>query len=89
MKNVTIKSICFDLVSLKMQVEIEFVDFRDDEREIWSEEFKAEVRKALEDTPWKEFQDYLDHSWQTINDTFFHYRRRWFVLIPVRDMRRW
>lgn len=84
MENVTIKNISFISTSLEIQVEVEIRKFKDEE--IWGEEFKAEVKKALQDTPWAEFKDYLEFDKEAIYDIRFHNKKRSFVLIPVREI---
>ena len=85
MENVTIKkNVGFNSISLEIQVEVEIKKYKDEE--IWGEEFKDEVKKALKDTPWNEFKDYLMFDIQKIYDLRFHHRKRSYVLIPVREI---
>lgn len=84
MENVTIKNVSFISTSLQIQVEVEIEKYKDEE--IWGEEFKAEVKKALQNTPWKEFKDYLEFDKESIYSIRFHNKKRWFVLIPVREI---
>lgn len=78
MENV-VKNIAFNAVALKVQVEVSNLDYD-------YEDFKNEVEVLIEDSPWSEFKDSLDFSYQHFCDPWIRCEKRYFILIPIRGV---
>lgn len=83
MENVIVKNIAFNSTELKIQVEISKEEYADI---IWKDEFENEVSRLIEDSPWKEFKDYLEFNYCRIHDIWVRCEKRWYILIPVRGL---